>query len=322
MMDSIRARIADLIGLTPPAASVTPEIGERQACDGYSRTLLHFVAPDQERVDAFLFAPAGRAPLGGVLALHQHNSQWSIGKSEIAGLGGDPLQAFGPALARRGVSVLAPDTVGFESRVRPTAGLSVPAPNLTRPGASVDGWLQYYNEMAHRLVRGDLLMRKMLTDWQAAVSVLRAALPSGTPLGVMGHSMGGGVALFLAALDTRLGFTCSSGALGSYRRRLARGIGLEMALIIPGFASQFDVDDLLRCIAPRPLFVVSADGDLACDDATELVLQVHRLFHAPNGEQRLRHLRSAGGHALDHPRFDAIVDWVVAQCGAAGHRRR
>src|SRR6266850_856577 len=128
--------------------------------------------------------------------------------------------------------------------------------------------------MAHRLVRGELLIRKMLQDGEAAISVLRRFSRDGAPVGVIGHSMGGGVALFLGALDTRIEFTCASGAVGSYRRRLARGIGLEMALVIPGCASVFDFDDLIRCVAPGRLFVVSADGDLATEDASDLVENV------------------------------------------------
>jgi len=49
-------------------------------------------------VPALLLVP--EHPCGaGVVALHQHNSQWHLGKSEVAGLAGEPLQAFGPALA-------------------------------------------------------------------------------------------------------------------------------------------------------------------------------------------------------------------------------
>lgn len=128
--------------------------------------------------------------------------------------------------------------------------------------------------------------------------------------------MGGGAALFLGALDPRAEFTCSSGAVGSYREKLARGIGLDMALVIPGFANQFDIDDLMRCVAPRPLFVVSADSDPASDDATDLVQSVRSAFQGPDGQQGLQHLRVAGGHALDRQRYDAIVQWVLTQCEA------
>jgi hypothetical protein len=163
----------------------------------------------------------------------------------------------------------------------------------------------------------DLLMRKMLDDCQAAVSVLRRAVPGGVPLGVLGHSLGGIVALFLGALDTRLDFTCASGAAGSYRHKLARHIGLEMTLVIPGFASRFDIDDVMRCVAPRRLFVVSPDGDFASEDASALVEAVRPAFRGAGGDERLVHLRVPGGHALDEQRFDAMVDWTVFCCGRA-----
>jgi dienelactone hydrolase len=317
-MDFEREHIAEFIGLPAVPEPPTHQILEREMGDGYTRTLLRYIAPDADRIDAFLLEPRDRRPSGAVVALHQHNSQWSIGKSEIAGLIGDPMQAFGPALARRGVAVLAPDAIGFESRCGAAVGHASLAPTLTKPGSSADGWLQYYNQMAHRLVSGDLLMRKMLQDAQAAVSVLRRNSPDGLPVGVVGHSMGGGVALFLGALDTRIEFTCSSGAIGSYRQRLASGVGLEMAMVIPGFASRFDLDDVMRCIAPRRLFVVSAEGDPACDDASELIEAVRPAFQQPDGSETLTHLRVRGGHALDQPRFDAIVNWVVSQCDWAG----
>lgn len=76
---------------------------------------------------------------------------------------GDPLQAFGLALAAKGIMVLAPDAVGFESRMRTGNGGASFAPRLDKPFSSAEGWMQYYNEMTHRLVAGDLLIRKVLT---------------------------------------------------------------------------------------------------------------------------------------------------------------
>jgi dienelactone hydrolase len=315
-MNSLRDRIAEFVGFGPAQGLPDFQLGDRQVCDGYTRTLVRYSAPDQDQIDAFLFEPSDEAPRGGVLALHQHNSQWTIGKSEVAGLVGDAMQGFGPVLAQRGVAVLAPDAIGFESRIGAAAGPASLAPSLTKSGSSADDWLQYYNHMAYRLVRGDLLMRKMLQDAHTAFSVLGRAIPGGVPTGVMGHSMGGSVALFLGALDPRVAMTCASGAVASYRERMARGIGLEMAQIIPGFAGQFDVDDLMRCIAPRRLLVVSANDDFASVDAGDLVRQVQSAFDITDGAQRLTHVHAPGGHALDQGRFDAIVNWVASGCQA------
>src|SRR4029450_974117 len=96
----------------PPPPAPALRVLDRWREGGYARSLVEYPAPDGDRIEAYLFEPDA-TPTRAVLALHQHNSQWTMGKSEIAGLTGDPLQAFGPALARRGVLVLAPDAVGF-----------------------------------------------------------------------------------------------------------------------------------------------------------------------------------------------------------------
>ena len=223
------------------------------------------------------------------------------------------MQAFGPALARAGVVVLAPDAVGFESRcVAPGHGGTI-GPRITRTHGTADGWLQYYNHAMHRLVRGELLMTKVLADVEAAVTAIQDL--SGTErVGLVGHSYGGNVALFAAGLDPRIAFACASGAACSFRHKLAHGTGLEMALVIPGFAKRFDIDDLMRCVAPRELLVVSSDNDPFAADASDLVAAARPAFLAAGAEESLQHLRVEGGHALDSERFSAIVEWLVAQC--------
>lgn len=315
-MTPIRERIAEFVGFVSVNESPSLEIADQHKCDGYSRSLVRYVQADTEQAEALLFEPLDQPPCGGVLVLHQHNSQWHIGKSEVAGLIGDPLQAFGPALARQGLTVLAPDAVGFETRMGHAAGPASLAPPHLRPDTSPDDWLQYYNQMAYRLVRGDLLMRKMLQDAATAFSVLNGVVPAGVLTGVLGHSMGGNIALFFGALEARVAMTCASGAVASYRAKLARGIGLEMAQIIPGFAATFDIDDLLGCIAPRRLLVVSAENDFASVDAVDLVNSARPAFDHPGSDSRVTHVRTTGGHALDPVRFDAIVNWFVSQCQA------
>jgi dienelactone hydrolase len=306
-MESVREQIASFLGLMPVGEAPPLRVLAREDEDGFAVSRVQYAAPDGESIEALAFEPAGTA-IASVLALHQHNGQWTIGKSEIAGRTGDPLQAFGPALARRSVRVLAPDVLGFESRLAAADAGAWLAPPLTRPGGNAEGWLQNYNHMAHRLVRGELLMRKSLADAMAAISVLRGF---GASIGAVGHSMGGVLTLFLAAVDERVAFACASGAACSYRHKLAHGTGLEMSLVIPGFARAFDLDDLLRCVAPRRLFVVSSDEDPYSADAVELVRDAKPAFEA-GGE--LRHLRVPGPHALDRARFDAIVDWLAAGC--------
>jgi len=313
VMDELRSNIRAFLGVTDTTAAVTPTVEAEVREERYTRKLVSYVS-DGEQVRAFLFEPLGERRNIAVVALHQHNSQWRIGKSEIAGLLGDPLQAFGPALARAGICVLAPDAVGFESRCgfAPAGPVELAPAPIPERGSTQGEWLQYYNLAMHRLVRGELLMRKILADVASAVSAL-AALTGVARIGALGHSYGGNVALFAAALDTRIEFTVSSGAACSYRYKILNGVGLEMALVIPGFAERFDFDDLMRCIAPRSLFVVSSDDDRFAADAEDLVARAMPAFEQRGVSKRLQHLRVHGPHALDAQRFDAIVDWLVSQ---------
>ena len=132
-MDSLRQDLRSFLKLRSAYRPSHIRTVERTEDDGLIRTRLRYMTEDRDLVEAFLFEPAGVKSSGAVLALHQHNSQWEIGKSEIAGLAGDPLQAFGPALARRGVTVLAPDAIGFESRMKSAGWGSSLAPALNRP---------------------------------------------------------------------------------------------------------------------------------------------------------------------------------------------
>lgn len=109
----LRADVAQLIAFEQRDSSF--EVLSERRLDGY-RELRVCYGGVEEQVPALLLVPDGAGPFPAVLAHHQHNSEWHLGKSEVAGLAGNPLQAFGPALARAGLVVLVPDAVGFEDR--------------------------------------------------------------------------------------------------------------------------------------------------------------------------------------------------------------
>jgi dienelactone hydrolase len=241
---------------------------------------------------------------------HQHASQWHLGKSEVAGRAGDRWQAFGPALARRGVTVLAADAPGFEDRRRGPAGIDARTTDRD----------DYLAAMAHRLVQDRLLMTTVLADAAAAHAALCAA-PGIDParVGTLGHSMGGATALFHAALDPRVTFAAVSGAACTYRHRIAAGTGIEAAQVIPGVLSIGDLDDVVTLVAPRPLLLCSATEDKYSADAPVIAEAAAATYEALGAGPALRHERFAGGHALTEERFAAIVRWTAAR--ASGEER-
>lgn len=300
----LRARLSALLRVAVPHEPPAVEVVERSPRDGYVEERIVFAGAEGE-VPAFRLVPDGDGPFPGAVAFHQHHSQWHWGKSEVAGRAGNPLQAFGPALARRGVAVLAPDAVGFEDR------------RATGPGVEPrdrDG-PQHHNEMAYRLVAGGLLASTVLGDAAAAHAVL-AADPRvrAHAVGAVGHSYGGNTTLFHAALDERVAFACASGAACTYRRRMADRTQIELASIVPGILEVADLDDVAGLIAPRPLLLVSAPDDPYSADADAIERAIAPRF--PPGA--LEHARFDGGHALTPERFALIVDWVAARAAAAG----
>lgn len=299
---SLRSRLSDLLGFAVPAAPPELAVLEERVRDGYTERLVRYPGHGGDPVPAFLLRPDGDGPFPGVVAHHQHHSQFHLGKSEVTGRAGDPLQAFGPALARRGVAVLAPDAIAFEDRRLRARG--------TEPAAG-DG-PQHHNEMSYRLVRGELLMTTVLGDAAAALSVL-AAQPAvdARRIGLVGHSYGGNTTLFHAALDERVRLAAASGSACTYRRRMADRTQIELAQIVPGILAVADVDDVVGLIAPRPLLLVSATEDPYSADADEIARAAGPAYPG------LRHVRYAGGHGLTPERFELIVDWVAARAGAA-----
>jgi dienelactone hydrolase len=268
----------------------------------YQRLLISYSGYEHDIVTAYLLLPKGEGTFPGILVHHQHNSEWHLGKSEVCGLTGDPLNAFGAALATRGFIVLAPDSVGFEDRRRQQKGVE--------KNEETD-WLQYYNGMAYRLLQGMYLMTTVLCDAMIGIGVLaNIKTVDITRIGTMGHSYGGNTSIFHAAVDERVKYVCASGAACSYRNKIENETGIEMSLIIPDFVNHFDIADLIYCILPRKLLLTSATEDICSKDATEIVNNVYGRLNDPKDPTNLEHKRYEGKHAITQERFEFIVNWL------------
>lgn len=301
-MTDFATTLRERIGLADPVP-VEFQRGHAEEADGFVRERIEYQGLEDDLIPAFLFTPTGRDTLGGVVVFHQHNGEFHFGKSEVAGEVGDAFQAFGPALARRGLAVLAPDALTFEDRRGTVQGVE----------PDYYDWLRHYSAMSYRLLDGDLLMRKCLDDAQRALGVLLQASGIDQRLvGVAGHSYGGYTALYHAAIDPRCRFACISGAVCSFGTRRREGTGITLFEAVPGLAREIDTHDVLSAIGPRPTMVVSGTGDKYSRDADQVVARVAGDF--------ITELRVDRGHALDQERFDAIVEWIVERVSSPRER--
>jgi hypothetical protein len=124
--------------------------------------------------------------------------------------------------------------------------------------------------------------------------------------------------LFHAALDERIAFAVVSGSACTYKERMTHGVGIDCAQAIPGLLELGDLDDIAGLVAPRPLLLCSADDDKYSRDAPRIAEAAACAYRNAGAPEALQHYRARGGHALTEERFDAIVDWVIAQLSENG----
>jgi hypothetical protein len=111
--------LVSVLGGFPRKPPLDMRVVEVQEYATYQRQLIEYTTEGDERVQAFLLMPSLRAErLPGIIAIHQDGAHrpYQFGKSEPAGVAGDPELAYGLELCLRGYVVICPDRFPFESR--------------------------------------------------------------------------------------------------------------------------------------------------------------------------------------------------------------
>ena len=298
-----KEQIQDFLGIYIHQDKVDYEIIETFETDYFVRHLIKYSGSEADEIKAYLFIPTIEKIIGSVLVHHQHHGERHLGKSEVAGITGDPFQFFCPELAKEGVISLAPDSICFEDRRKNKTGIE--------PDSDPDkDWLQHYNEMCYRLLNGKSLIKKVIDDSSIGVSLLlQLSETIKDKIGILGHSYGGNTVIFHSPFDERIKYSCSSGAVCSYKTKFKFGTGIEMAEVIPGFAINYDVEDLLKLISPRELLIVSATEDIYSQDAKEVYLAIKPTYEESEANSSITHEPFQGKHGLDKQRFQFIVNW-------------
>ena len=294
MADGFRKTLVRLLGRTPARSALQPKLLERVALTGCTREKVSYAVERDQRVSAYIFVPAGEGPHPAVLCIHQHNREYHLGKSEPAGLSGNPEQFYALELAKRGYVTLAPDALGFEERQH----------------ASLRGVDGERMEGTRRLVEGSCLQAKMLWDLTRALDYLLTRREvDARRIGCLGHSLGGQETLFLSATDRRIAVAVSSCGFSSYRSTFDAAILHNFALYVPGILRYGDLDRVLGLVAPRPFLVMAGSNDplFPLEGVQATVREARRAYGKARDRLRLEVFPS--GHGFTAPMREAAYAW-------------
>jgi dienelactone hydrolase len=286
-----RERLLECLGGPwPEPCPLDARVEETTPRDGYRIDRITFAAEREDRIPALLLVPEGATadrPAPGICIWHQHNGQWHLGKSEPAGLAGDPMHHTGVALAKEGYVVLCPDALGFEDREKP----------YRLKGGQLERFL-----FLKYVVDGKCMAWKNILDMRRAVDYL-ASRPDvqADRLGCYGHSMGSTHTWLVGPWEPRLKALVGNCCLPTYA-----GIHREEMLhcfpnFVPGIFQYGDTPDIAALIAPRPLHLNfgEKDGGSPIDEVRRGVEVIARAYQSQHADDEFSYYIEAGaGHVL------------------------
>lgn len=260
----IRARVMDSMG-TPPAVEVKPHcevLEEYENCGLRHRKVRFRVMPDEYAL-AVIVLPEGvdeAHPAPAVVACHGTdavNGKYGLIDPER------PRRAYALELARRGFVAVAPDSHEFGERL--THGEDLPEEEVRRRYvASMARFLEEHPEWS--LDGRRLWEHRRLLDLLDGLKFVR---PGG--YGVIGNSLGGRMAIFLAAFDERIACGVPSCGISPNLTNVYRALSGHPAskssprwlerLQKCGGRTSYDYQDMIALCAPRALLVLEPYND-------------------------------------------------------------
>ena len=301
---ALRQALLTRLGRFPERAPLTPTVGSRIDEGAYTRALVTYMVEAEDQVAAWLLMPQGAAPADGwpaVLAIHQHDNQYDLGKAEPTGLAGNAMYAYGKELCQRGYVVLCPDLLCFEDRR--------PAYEVRQANRALDDGGYERFAFTRYLLAGSCLQTKYLHDLTCAVDFL-ASLPgvNRERLGVIGHSLGGLEALWLTWYDARISAAVSSCGFGLLRTLVRDGINHGFATYVLGILEVCDLDALVAAVAPRAFLLTAGETDplFPIDGVRSLVEKAQYHYTQEGVPERFQAILFPAGHSFpDHVKGQA-----------------
>lgn len=299
----LRAKLLECLGGPwPSACPLEPQWDEPLDKGDYTITRVTYQVEPGERVPALLLVPKGvtaSCPAPGVLVWHQHNGEWHLGKSEPAGLAGNPMHHTGVAIVREGYVVLCPDALCFEERQ---------SPHLKGGDYERFVFLRY-------VVEGKCLAWKNILDMRRAVDLL-ASLQTvdASRLGCYGHSMGSTFTWLVGPWEERLRCLVGNCCLPTYAAIHRTHILHCFPNFIPGWFKYGDTPHIAGLTAPRALLLNFGELDTGSPlpevkEGIEIIRELYRLAGAAEHFQAF--IQPGVGHVLSPEMWEKTRAWLA-----------
>ena len=287
---AFRKRLLDgLGGPWPDPPDLRVRIREIEAKQGYRIESLTYDAEPNDPIPAMLLVPDGvddEHPAPAVAVWHQHNGEYHLGKSEPAGLAGNPMHHTGVALAKQGYVVLCPDALCFEQRQ---------SKHLRSGQFERFEFLRY-------VVAGKCMAWKNILDMRRAIDFLcsRSEVQKDR-IGCYGHSMGSTHTWLVGPWEPRIKCLVGNCCLPTYAAIHRTHILHCFPNFIPGLFQYGDTPDIAALIAPRPLHLNfgETDGGSPIKEVRQGVETIARAYQQAGTRQMFSYYIEAGaGHVL------------------------
>lgn len=293
----LSAELAHCLGLSlRPVEKTIPAVHlSSQQLEGYRKEKFALDAGEGVQIPVYLLTPDGRAPSHTLLVFHGHEpgagycmGEYPDQETEKINLARD--NDYARRLVRAGYRVAVVEQRGLGERLSDQVNTSAGYPKSCRHLA-----------MAY-LQHGRTLLGERCKDGMTVITWL-FSLPGvdRRHLGCTGHSGGGATALWLAALDERIGAVLVSGYFSSFAASIMAMEHCECNTV-PGISGLAEMGDIAALLAPRLFCALNGRNDplfplAGASQQIETVRRAYQLMDAP--EACTFHIH-AGGHAYHH----------------------
>jgi len=286
-------------GPWPEPCELRPKLRETIQRDGYRVESLTYEAEPGDAIPALLLIPDGVSaaqPAPAVALWHQHAGAYHLGKSEPAGLAGDPMHHTGVALVKEGYVVLCPDALCFEERQ-----------DKQLQGGNFERF-----EFLRYVVAGRCMAWKNILDMRRAIDyLLTRPEVDAQRIGCYGHSMGSTHTWLIGPWEPRIKCLVGNCCLPTYAAIHRTKILHCFPNFIPGLAQYGDTPDIAALIAPRPLHLNFGENDDGSPirEVREAMPAIRRVYESMHAEDKFTYfIEPDVGHVLSEAMWQRTRD--------------